>query len=226
MIAGAPNPAISQTDAALHLIEEMIVTLQLPPGSRVTEKSLAELTGFGRTPVREALLRLVQGFLVEILPRNGILIAPIDFEVILMTLEVRRHLEHLIVERAARYANDRERRQLEALIPIFGQAAAEGDALAFIRADDKLNALLNSAAAHPVASKMIHPLHSVSRRVGFALGRVGGQGFGITGLRHQDLIRAIVAGDPEASLKAQDTLLDGVVELTHMCMEKGTNIHG
>lgn len=226
MIVSAPNPALSQTDAALHMIEEMIVTLQLQPGVKVTEKSLADLTGFGRTPVREALLRLVQGFLVEILPRNGILITPIDFDVILMTLEVRRQLEHLIVDRAARYANDRERRRMLALIPVFGQAADSGDALGFIRADDALNALLNSAAGHLVASKLVHPLHSVSRRMGFALGRIGGQGFDVTGPLHQQLIQAVVEGNSSASLQAQNTLLDGVEELARRCILEGIKING
>ena len=96
------NPAESLADAAYQLIEEKIVTLELAPGSRVTERALCELTNFGRTPVREALLRLAQGFLIEILPRNGVRIAPMDYEVVLMTLEVRRRVERLIVERAAR----------------------------------------------------------------------------------------------------------------------------
>ena len=113
----------SLADAAFQVIEEKIVTLELAPGSRVTERALCDLTGFGRTPVREALLRLSQGFLIEILPRNGILIAPMDFEVIVMTLEVRRHVERLIVERAARYSDDRDRRKLDSLRAAFQDAS-------------------------------------------------------------------------------------------------------
>lgn len=200
----------SLADAAFQVIEEKIVTLELAPGSRVTERSLCDLTGFGRTPVREALLRLSQGFLIEILPRNGILIAPMDFEVIVMTLEVRRHVERLIVERAARYSDDRDRRRLDSLRAAFQDATDRGDALAFIRTDNLLNQTLNAAARHPVAAKVAQPLHSVSRRMGFALGRANGAGFNVTGPTHQRLIEAVVAGDVPASLTALDELLDAV----------------
>jgi DNA-binding GntR family transcriptional regulator len=200
----------SLADAAFQQIEEKIVTLELAPGSRVTERALCDLTGLGRTPVREALLRLAQGFLIEILPRNGILITPIDYDVILMTIEVRRHIEQLIVERATRYADDRDRRRLDALRPVFEDAAARGDALAFIRADNALNQLLNAAARHPVAAKVVWPLHSVSRRMGFAMGEHTGEGFNITGPTHQRLIEAVVAGDIEGSNRALAVLLDAV----------------
>ncbi|WP_417579434.1 GntR family transcriptional regulator [Pelagibacterium sp.] len=211
----------SLADTAFQMIEEKIVTLELAPGSRVTERGLCALTGYGRTPVREALLRLSQGFLIEILPRNGILIAPIDFEVIVMTLEVRRHVERLIVERAARYSDDRDRRRLERLKPAFQEATDNGDALAFIRTDNLLNQTLNAAARHPVAAKIAQPLHSVSRRLGFALGRSGGAGFNVTGPIHQQLITAVVAGDVPASLGALDELLDAVDALKKIYMSAG-----
>jgi DNA-binding GntR family transcriptional regulator len=211
----------SLADAAFQVIEEKIVTLELAPGSRVTEASLGQQTGFGRTPVREALLRLSQGFLVEILPRNGILIAPMDFDVIMMTLEVRRHVERLIVERAARYSDDRDRRKLDSLRAAFQDATDRGDALSFIRTDNMLNQTLNAAARHPVAAKVAQPLHSVSRRMGFALGRANGTGFKVTGPTHQRLIEAVVAGDVDGSIRALDNLLDAVDELKRLCAQKG-----
>lgn len=208
----------SLADAAFQAIEEMVVTLALGPGRRVTERTLCELTGFGRTPVREALLRLAQGFLIEIQPRNGVLITPIDYDIILMTVEVRRHVERLIVERAARYADDRDRRRLDGLRAAFQDAASRGDALAFIRTDNALNQLLNSAARHPVAAKIAGPLHSVSRRMGFALGEASGAGFSITGPSHQRLIEAVVVGDVAGSVEALDSLLDGVDKLARECI--------
>jgi|AntAceMinimDraft_1070359.scaffolds.fasta_scaffold13391_4 DNA-binding GntR family transcriptional regulator len=207
-------PAESMADTAFQVIEEKIVTLELVPGSRATESALCDLTGLGRTPVREALLRLAQGFLIEILPRNGILIAPMDFDIIVMTLEVRRHVERLIVERAARHSDDRDRRKLDSLRAAFQDATDRGDALAFIRTDNLLNQTLNAAARHPVAAKVAQPLHSVSRRLGFALGRANGAGFDVTGPTHQRLIEAVVSGDVAASLRALDHLLDTVDALT------------
>ena len=52
------TPAQSLTDLAYAHLEELIVTLKLAPGAAVSEAELSELTGIGRTPIREALQRL------------------------------------------------------------------------------------------------------------------------------------------------------------------------
>lgn len=56
----------------------MIVTCEFPPGARLNEKALIERLGAGRTPVREALLRLDQDGLLEIKQRSGYIVRPLD----------------------------------------------------------------------------------------------------------------------------------------------------
>ena len=63
------------TDRAYRLVEELIVTLALPPETILSEQSLAPRLGIGRTPIREALQRLARDGLVVILPRRGILVS-------------------------------------------------------------------------------------------------------------------------------------------------------
>lgn len=201
-------PAASLADRALRLIETQIVTLILPPGSRTTEQQLAETSGLGRTPVREALLRLAQGFLVEVRPRQGVLIRPIEVELIHQTLAVRRRIERLIVERAASLADEGERRALAALARDFETAVRDEDAVAFAAADAALNERLNRAARHEVAAKVVEPLHCVSRRAGFVHSSHGSGGMRHTGPAHLRLIHAVVAGDAPAAAAALDDLLD------------------
>jgi len=64
----------SLADRAYEALEHRIVTLQLVPGTVVTEKELIQEVGVGRTPLREAVLRLAQEQLVTVLPRKGIYI--------------------------------------------------------------------------------------------------------------------------------------------------------
>src|SRR6185437_17135930 len=60
------------TERAYRQIEELIVTLELAPETILSEQSLAQRLGIGRTPIREALQRLARDGLVVILPRRGI----------------------------------------------------------------------------------------------------------------------------------------------------------
>lgn len=61
----------SLAEQAYDLLEEMIITLVLPPRSILTEGVLIEKVGLGRTPIREALQRLSDVGLVRIAPRSG-----------------------------------------------------------------------------------------------------------------------------------------------------------
>jgi len=68
MSGGAAEATLS--DRAYGDLEAMIVTLQLPPGSAVSEAALSQRLGIGRTPIREALQRLARERLITILPRR------------------------------------------------------------------------------------------------------------------------------------------------------------
>jgi DNA-binding GntR family transcriptional regulator len=88
----AREPGLSLTDRAYRDLEEMIVTLQLLPGSAVSETALSQRLGIGRTPIREALQRLARERLVTILPRRGIIVSEINVKSQLRLLEVRREV--------------------------------------------------------------------------------------------------------------------------------------
>lgn len=171
------------------------MTLKLPPGCATTEQRLCHALALGRTPVREALLRLSLGFLVEIRPRQGVRIRPIEPALIQHTLEIRRSVERLIVERAATLADDTERLALHALVPMFEDAVRQQSPGAFAAADAALNENLNQAARHEVAAKCMEPLHPVSRRAGYVHACRHGAGLARIGPAHIALTEAVAVGD-------------------------------
>lgn len=67
--------------------------LTLRPGQRITESSVAGSLQVSRTPVREALQRLVQEGYLRAHLRNGYTVAPVDFAVVQELYHVRTVLE-------------------------------------------------------------------------------------------------------------------------------------
>ena len=72
--------AMSNVDRALSALREMIFSGQLAPGSDHLETELAEQLGMSRTPVREAALMLQAQGLVDVRPRRGIRVRPVEPE--------------------------------------------------------------------------------------------------------------------------------------------------
>ena len=69
----------SVVDRVHEELLERIVAGELPPGARLRQEALAEELGVSRTPLREALARLVTEGLVEFAPNRGATVAGRDF---------------------------------------------------------------------------------------------------------------------------------------------------
>jgi DNA-binding GntR family transcriptional regulator len=96
------DPQRSLSEQAYEQIRHRIVTLVLAPSSVVDEAKLQKELGFGRTPIREALKRLEQERLINIIPRRGIFVTPINLTDLQRLYEVRLNLECLATELAAK----------------------------------------------------------------------------------------------------------------------------
>ncbi|MGE0800005.1 MAG: GntR family transcriptional regulator [Lautropia sp.] len=203
----------SLTDEAYAQLEELIVTLQLRPGVAVSEASLSERLGIGRTPIREALQRLAREHLVEILPQRGNLISAIDIKKQLRLLETRREVERLIVRCAARRATPAEREEFAQLAVSLSKAADRNDAKSFMRGDKRFNDLCVQAARNEFAAGAIGLMHGLSRRFWY-LHYQQAADLPETARLHADTARAIAAGDEAAAASALDALLDNIEQFT------------
>ena len=152
------------TDRAYRELEEMIVTLRLPPGTMLSEQALAQRLKIGRTPIREALLRLAPDGLVVIMPRRGIMVSEINLRMQLRLLEVRRELERLMASLAAERATPEERAEFAELAKAMMEAAAKSDDIAFMRLDQRFNGLIATAARNEFARRSMGLMNALSRR--------------------------------------------------------------
>ena len=152
----------SLAEQAYATLESLLVTLELAPGLVVSEGQLNEMVGLGRTPVREAMLRLAHQDLIRVMPRKGLMIAPIDRLDLLQILEVRRPLEQLIVTRAALNAKDEQRSALSAIAR--GLSITHDSFEEFLKLDHELDSLLDECAGNSFASVSVAPLRIHCRR--------------------------------------------------------------
>lgn len=205
MRAGGMN----QSEQAVGVIERLIEQGDLKPGSMVSERGLMDLTGLGRTPVREAIQRLALNHMLRIHPNKGIEIPAISVEDQLSGLEVRRAVEVLAVELACSRATEKD---IAAIAALKSTLAGDFGLHEYSDTIRQTHALIIQAAHNPYLEALMVPLQTLSRR--FWIMHVRDERAEIThGKRlHQDILQAILARDTQragaASLALNAYLVD------------------
>jgi DNA-binding GntR family transcriptional regulator len=217
----APAASETLTDRAYALIEELIVTLQLPPGSAVSEGMLSRRLRIGRTPIREALQRLARERLVTILPRRGIVVSEINVRIQLRLLETRREVERLVARLASRRATEEERARFRDLAERFMRCADKEDETGFMRADREFNELCLEAARNEFASGSMRLMQSLSRRFWVHHHREVAD-LPETAKLHADMAQAIAAGDEAGAAAATDRLMAMIESFTRATVSPDT----
>jgi DNA-binding GntR family transcriptional regulator len=220
--ADAESPAEqgSLTDEAYRQLEELIVTLQLEPGTVLSESALVKRLGIGRTPIREALQRLGREGLVAILPRRGILVAEINVERQLKILEVRRELERLMARLACRRGSDDECAEFAEIAEGMDRAAHEDDDIVFMRFDRQLNNLLSHAARNEFATRAMGLTQGLSRRFWYLhYKRVAD--LPRCARLHAQQARAVSRRNPDEAAEATEHLIDYVENFTRATLDRG-----
>jgi DNA-binding GntR family transcriptional regulator len=91
----------SSSERLVERIRARIVSGELPPGSKLTERELALTYGVNRAPLREALLRLEERRLIERVPFSGTRVFQPSNRMLFELFEVREVPEGLAARRAA-----------------------------------------------------------------------------------------------------------------------------
>jgi DNA-binding GntR family transcriptional regulator len=186
--------ASSLADRAYLAIRDLIVSLDLPPGSLIDERQLMESLDIGRTPVREALRRLAQEQLVEVFPRRGMFVTGVDVRDLARISEVRAALEPEAARLAAERATDEERDELSAL----GDQIKRGADLMAL--DERIHRAIYAAAHNNLLEKTLGEYYVLARRIWMiALDRDEDLEEAVEA--HRDLIQAVVLGNGERAAK-------------------------
>jgi len=195
--------AASLAEQAYDILETALVTLRLEPGSIVSEATMIDVAGLGRTPVREAMQRLAHQGLVRVLPRRGLEIASIENTAIIQVLEVRGRLERLVVRQAAVNARDAQRSEFSALAR--NMRASHDDFENFLALGREAERLLDECADNPFCRAAISPLRTHCRR--FWYRNRGNARLTETISAQTTLLQLVARRDPSGASKASDNMI-------------------
>lgn len=103
---------LTHAESVRIALEQDIFTGRLTPGASLDEESIARRFAVSRTPVREAMLQLIQSGLVEKQPRQGATVARTDIRNMIQMFEVMSELEGICARFAARRMSQAEKDEL------------------------------------------------------------------------------------------------------------------
>ncbi|WP_252511149.1 GntR family transcriptional regulator [Phreatobacter aquaticus] len=145
------NGARAGTASALihGQLREEILSLRRAPGSQLNERDIALHHGVSRTPVREAVLRLAEEGLIDIVSKSGTYVSRISLKALPEALVIRKVLEVFAVRQAVLNATESQILELRAIVALQHEAGQAGDTDAFHRADEAFHETIAIAGRHP-----------------------------------------------------------------------------
>ncbi|MBW9088743.1 GntR family transcriptional regulator [Rhizobium wenxiniae] len=187
-----------------------IVSLRRYPGDPILEKEIAAQFGVSRTPVREAILRLSNEKLIEILPQSGTFVARIALDTLPEAIVVRKALEDVTVRAAAVKASRTQIATLRANLELQKVQAAEADYEGFRRTDDTFHTLIAEAAGYPGIWEIIKSVKiKVDRYCHLSLPKPGRIARLIK--EHTAIFNAIRDHEPDRAAEAIHAHLDAIM---------------
>lgn len=166
-VAVQPEVASSLRDAAYDAIKHRIITCAFRPGEYINELQLSTLLKIGRTPVHQALDRLMVEGMVEVIPRKGVIVKPVSLNEVLQIIEVRLINEPFGARIAAEQANDADLNELADVIARARHWASVRNVENLMLLDREFHFLIARATKNDVMSELLRNLHERSLRFWF-----------------------------------------------------------
>lgn len=136
-------------------IRNSIVTLEIEPGTAMSEKEVADRLSVSRTPVRETFIRLNREGLVNIFPQKGTYVSRISIERAKEERFLRESLEHSVLEIFMQERNPAALAKLKQMIERQQEALEQQDFLNFMTYDDQFHAVFYEATGKMLCSNII-----------------------------------------------------------------------
>lgn len=210
-ILGPVEPLVraSVTDQVFDALHAQVLSLALPPGTRLSESDVARQLGVSRQPVRDAFYRLSKlGFLL-IRPQKATQVSKIHISDVRRARFIRTAIEVDVMRLAADRFGHAEFAVLDSNLAAQGDAVARGDRPAFHRIDDEFHQTLCSCAGVGYVWDVIRENKAHTDRLRF-LSLVNNGGLKRAFDDHAAVVTALRQGDAAAAITAMRTHLGNI----------------
>jgi GntR family transcriptional regulator, rspAB operon transcriptional repressor len=200
-------------DQVYSLLRQRIVTGAIQPGDNIDDKDIAAQFGVSRTPVREAIKKLSDEHLVEVVAQSGTRAARIDLHELEQAYLIRRALE---MESAAQAATRFNKEHLNVLNNIFDSHSAAIDRKNYVEAisaDDQFHRYIASISNLPRLWLTIEISKAQLDRCRHMMVPRDGEA-DATLKAHRQVIKALTSGDSESARTAMGNHLDAAMKTT------------
>jgi DNA-binding GntR family transcriptional regulator len=160
-------PRQSLRDMAYEAIKDRIITCEFKPGECINEASVSALLGLGRTPVHQALDRLMIEEMVEVIPRKGVIVKPVILQDVLQMVDVRLINETQCARLAAERADDSHIDGMAQVLEQARRAIAGRDIHTMMSLDREFHLLLARATKNFELAEVLRKLNERSLRFWF-----------------------------------------------------------
>ena len=209
-VAFDPDTGVSAARRVYLQLRQRIVEMTLVPGTRIVERDIAEELGISRTPVHEAVQRLADEGLIEVVPRSGTFVARIPLDALEEAMLVRNALESAIIEKAAERRSDEGMARLNGILDLQERAVDATDLRTFHRTDEMFHAALAELSGYPgVWPIILQAKTQIDRYRQLTLPLAGRMGEVL--IEHRAVVAAIASGDPSEAVRAMRDHLDHVL---------------
>jgi DNA-binding GntR family transcriptional regulator len=193
--------APSLREVAYEAIKHRIITCAFRPGDYLNEASVSAVLGIGRTPVHQALDRLMLEGLVEVMPRKGVIVKPVSLDAVMQIVEVRLLNEPPAAALAADRATAAELAEMAHILARAEAAEAARDTERLMLVDRDFHAALANAARNPELAEVLRRLQDRSLRFWFISLNAPGH-LAAVRAEHAAILDALAARDPAAAAAA------------------------
>lgn len=153
--------------AAYEAIVRRIICLEYQPSQHLEESQLMEDLGIGRTPIREALVRLQGEKMVESHPNRGVIVRPITLQNTKAMFESTGIFEAGVVDIAVTKNCSLAMEKMAAANHNIERTVKEGDLLGMVEANHQFHMALAGASQNEFLIRAVHDVRSEAKRLSY-----------------------------------------------------------